>query len=400
MVCCINGIGCTLLLRDWVLRMHDYSEEIIDRLQILIRDLTNREPVKQAIISLESGNKLFTWTGVRGTDSAGKKICEDTPFFIASIDKLYNATLTMMLSETGRVNLDDSISTYLPSSITRGLHQMAGVDYSHRITIKHLLSHTSGLADWLEDYPNKGPSFIEQVLREGDMALTIEDITTIVHEQLRPHFPPQDLYAKHQKARYSDTNYMLIIAIIEAVTGQPLHQVHEQLLFRPLNLRHSYFPGNSRPLDPTPEPMILRAKGQPLYIPKLMRSIRGIYSTASDIILFLQKLIRNDVFQNKETLALMQKNWNRFSFPLDRAALRAPGWPIEYGLGIMRFRLPRLFAPIHPMPLVLGHTGSTGCWLFWCPEWDILLSGSVEEVTAGAIPYRIIPKILKILRPW
>ena len=59
------------------------------------------------------------------------------------------------------------------------------------------------------------------------------------------------------------------------------------------------------------------------------------------------------------------------------AALRAPGWPIEYALGIMRFRLPRLFAPLHPVPAVLGHSGSTGCWL-----WKILKT-SVSVDSAG-----------------
>jgi CubicO group peptidase (beta-lactamase class C family) len=261
-----------------------------------------------------------------------------------------------------------------------------------------LLSHTSGLADWLEDNPKDGPSLIDRVLDEGDMALTIEDMVSVVRDQLKPHFPPQDPAAKHPKARYSDTNYMLLIAIIEMLTGQPLHQVHAQLLFEPLDLRHTYFPGLSHPIEPTPEPMTLRAKGQPLHIPLLIQSVRGVYSTAADTLTFLRQFVRNEVFQNRETLASMQKIWNRFGFPLDRAALRSPGWPIEYGLGIMRFRLPRVLTPIYPMPSVLGHTGSTGCWLFYCAQWDLLLSGSVDEVTAGAVPYRIVPKMLKILR--
>jgi D-alanyl-D-alanine carboxypeptidase len=65
---------------------------------------------------------------------------------------------------------------------------------------------------------------------------------------------------------------------------------------------------------------------------------------------------------------------------------------------VMRFRLPRLLTPGGAMPPVLGHTGSTGCWLFYCPEWDVLMSGSVEEATAGATPFRIVPRILRILR--
>ena len=378
--------------------MPETKDVTIGRLQGLLHRLTTRKPIEQAIVAVESGDESFRWIGAEGKTATGGQVLEETPFFIASIDKLYNATIAMMLSETGRLDLDNPITTYLPSAVTRGLHRHHGTDYSERITVRHLLSHTSGLADWLEDYPRGGPSLIERILNEGDRTLTVEELAAHVRDQLRPHFPPQDLSARRPKARYSDTNFMLIIAIIEAVTDQVLHEVHEQMLYRPLGLRHTYFPGLSQPLDPTPAPMVLRAKGQPLGIPLLMRSTRGIYSTAADTMVFLRRLMRNDVFRNPETLASMVSRWHRFGFPLDRAALHSPGWPVEYGLGIMRFRLPRVFTPTARMPTVLGHTGSTGCWLFYCPELDVLLSGSVEEVTAGAVPFRTVPRILNILR--
>jgi CubicO group peptidase (beta-lactamase class C family) len=128
----------------------------------------------------------------------------------------------------------------------------------------------------------------------------------------------------------------------------------------------------------------------------LLRSIWGIYSTTADTVLFLRSLMTGEVFQKPATLTLMQR-WNRFGLPFDRAALRSPGWPIEYGLGIMRFRVPRIFTPVHPMPAVLGHTGSTGCWLFYCPERELFLAGSVDEVTAGALPFRLVPRVLREL---
>ena len=100
----------------------------------------------------------------------------------------------------------------------------------------------------------------------------------------------------------------------------------------------------------------------------------------------------------------MQSEWRRFGFPRDAAALRAPSWPIEYGLGIMRFhdpllkliaRMPRVIRPVYPAPPVVGHSGSTGSWLFHCPELDLLMSGTVDQATAGRVPYRLVPKILK-----
>jgi len=225
----------------------DNNDLIVARLQKLLADVAARSPSKQAIIAVESGDRSFRWIGTEGQiNSNGAKICEDTPFFLASIDKLYNATIAMMLSESGQLDLDDSISTYLPNTITRGLHQYGGVDYSDRITVRHLLSHTSGLADWLEDYSKAGLRLFDTIIKQGDLSLTMNDLADHVREQLKSHFPPQDLTAKRQKVRYSDTNYMLVIAIIEAVTGKPLHQIHEQLLYKPMGLRHTYFPGFSQ----------------------------------------------------------------------------------------------------------------------------------------------------------
>ena len=94
----------------------------------------------------------------------------------------------------------------------------------------------------------------------------------------------------------------------------------------------------------------------------------------------------------------MLSNWHRLGLPLDRAALRSPGWPVEYATGVMRFRLPWIFTPAAAMPAALGHTGSTGCWLFFCPDLDVFLAGSVDEATAGAVPFRTVPRILNALR--
>jgi D-alanyl-D-alanine carboxypeptidase len=137
-----------------------------------------------------------------------------------------------------------------------------------------------------------------------------------------------------------------------------------------------------------------------LNLPLAMRSMGpdgGLVATAEDALAFLRALTRGEVFDDPATLALMQERWNRFCLSLDPAALRTPGWPIEYGLGMMRFRLPRLFTPFRPMPAVVGHTGSSGSWLFHSPLLDLLLVGTVDEASSGAGPFRFVPRLLKVL---
>ena len=376
--------------------MTDLKAATNQHLDEVLRATVSRKQIRHAVMAVESGDRSWQWAGASG-HANGVPVTADQPFYIASIDKLYNATIALRLSEDGVLDLDAPITSYLPTGLVGGLHTMAGDDHTGRITIRHLLSHASGLPDWLEDAPKGQPPLVETIIEEGDREISVEEIITHVRQRLKPHFPPRDLAANSLKIRYSDTNYILLSSIIEAVTGRPLLETHERLIIKPLNLRHTYFTGRSEPMDPAPAPTPLRAEGETLHIPLLLRSINSIYSTAVDAIAFLRHLMQGDVFQNPETLESMQARWTRFGFPTDRAALRAPNWPIEYGLGIKRFRLPRLLAPRKPMPPVVGHTGSTGCWLFYCPARDLYFSGSVDEVTAGAVPYRIVPRMLSSL---
>lgn len=369
----------------------------MESLQILLDTLASKKPLNQAIMMVESGDGSFNWSGVAGKAIDNKPLSPDMPYFIASIDKLFNATIVLKLTEQGLLSLDDPISAYLPDTLTRRLHVLNGNDLSEKITIRHLLSHTTGLPDWLEDAPKNGKSLFEEVIDEGDRAMTFEEIIEHVRG-LKPHFFPQDLAGNRVKARYSDTNFVLIIALIEAICNQPLHQVHAKMFYNPLGMNNTFCPGMSEPLEKTLPPVSLRAGGNIIEIPRLMASIRCIYSTSGDMITFMRSLTRGEVFQKPETFSQMQAHWNRFGFPMDRAALRSPNWPVEYGLGIKRFQIPKLFTSLRSLPAVIGHTGSTGCWLFWCPEMDLFFAGSVDEVGAGAVPYRVMPQLLRIFQ--
>jgi len=367
------------------------------RLQSLLHRLALQKHVRHAIVAVESDDGRFRWFGAEGSANPdGTPIRKDTPFHIASIDKLFTASVAMMLQELGHIGLDDRIAEYLPRTLIGRIHRLGGVDHTDEITVRHLLGHTSGLADWLEDRPRGGQSFMERLLHDGDTAWTTDDLLDVVR-QLTPHFPPQPVDHERPKARYSDTNYQLLIAIIQRATGQPLHRVFEKLLFEPLGLRHTYLHGCSRPWDSTPEPATLWSGDQPLHLPLALRSLPSVYSTTEDCMAFLRALVRGEIFGSPSTLALMQGRWNRFVLALDAAALRSPGWPTEYGLGMMRFRLPRIFTPLRPVPAVIGHTGSTGCWLFYCPNLGVFLCGTVDQVSAGALPYRFVPRILSAL---
>jgi D-alanyl-D-alanine carboxypeptidase len=366
------------------------------RLAELARGLANRRHIPHAVLAVESGGGRFRWTGAFGIATPCRTpMAVDTPYFLASIDKMLTAAAVLRLCESGRVALDTPLTACLPANLTRGLHRMDGIDYTDRITVRHLLGHTSGLADYIEDRPRGGRTLVERLVEEGDFSWTREEALDTVRNRMRPHFPPPPADAPRPRPRYCDTNYLLLNALIEETAGQALHAVYGEMIFRPLGLRRTWLPGHSAPADPAPEPASLWFRDRAVALPLAHRSMHSVFSTAEESIRILRALVTGGLFLRPETFSLMRNPWRRFGFPRDAAALRAPSWPIEYGLGLMRFRIPRLFTPFRPLPAVIGHTGSTGSWLFYCEDLDLYLAGNVSQATAGPVPFRFVPKVLR-----
>ncbi|WP_242841681.1 serine hydrolase domain-containing protein [Desulfitibacter alkalitolerans] len=373
------------------------NDTIKERLEELLNDLIKTNNIMHAITAVESGDGSFQWSGARGAANPdGTPMEVETPFWIASVTKLFIAAVILKLHEQDRISINHAMSAYLPQSITRELHLSNGADYTNKITIRHLLSHSSGLPDYLIVHTKGEKSLFESLLEEGDRTVSIDESMQIVRRVKSPHFPPRSLEEGKKKVRYSDTNFQLLIAIITAVTGQSLHAAFEEMLYKPLNLKQTFLPG-TLPTDPVSQAATVWYKDMPLNIPKAMSSIGDLNSTIVDLLAFMRALIYGRVFAKPITLDLMLNEWNKFGLSFSPVG---PGWPIEYSLGMMRFKMPRIFTPFNPMPGVIGHTGASGSWLFYCPSMDIFLAGNVSQITAGAVPFKVVPKQLSILNKY
>jgi D-alanyl-D-alanine carboxypeptidase len=325
----------------------------------------------------------FSWSGAAGQARPGVAMTPATPYFIASVTKLFIASATLRLHERGEVDLDGPVVAHLPGDLVAGLHRLDGVDHTSRITVRHLLGHTSGLPDYLEDAPRGGRSWYDDLEAGTDRSWTLDDALARARE-LEPHFPPADLSAGRVRARYSDTGYQLLIALVETVTGRSFADVLEEMFLRPLGMDQTYLPGRSEPLRPAPEAAVVYEGTKPVSIPRALVACNDLVSTVDDNLRFMRALARGEIFDGPATTGLMTERFNRIFYPM------------RYGLGVMRFPVSRLVSPTRRPLTLVGHSGSTGSWLFHCPELDVVLAGTIDQVRGHSAPFRIMPRLLRV----
>lgn len=402
-ILCLGGVlasGCTVHrmtepAEPLSVRPAYLDDVVAARLQALYDELLERKGVHQAVVIIETGDGSQRWIGAAGEGRAEPSIDADTPVVLASITKLYTAALVLRLVERGRFKLDQPIVSLLPDSLTQGLHRLGRVDHTADITVRHLLAHTSGLADYFTDRPRGGKSLSGQ-LAESDLAWTAGQMIERVRTELVPHFPPQPAHARKPKVRYSDTNYLLLRLIVEETEGSPLIEVMQRELLEPLGLRRTTaYPLTDAARD---EPAPLWIGDARWELPQALDSFGAdgaMIAPLSEAVAFMRALVHGRLFDDPATYDLMHDRWHHFGLPLDRAAIELPNWPIGYGLGMMRFQMPTILNGFRRMPVVLGHTGSTGAWLFYSPELDLFLAGTINQATGGALPYRFVPKLLQ-----
>ncbi|WP_454758458.1 serine hydrolase domain-containing protein [Caulobacter segnis] len=275
-----------------------------------------------------------------------------TIFETGSLAKQFTAAAMLLLVQDGKLTFDDDIRRYLPEM----------PDYETPITVRHLLTHTSGLREqWsLMALTGNGP---------GTQAHTMPMILDLASRQKGLNFKPGAEFF------YTNTNYALAAMIIERVSGQSLQRFTDQRLFQPLGLRATRWREDFRTVVPG------RATA---------------YAPAGDG--FVASMPFTSVYGNGGLLTTIGDllRWNAFlDKPSDLpggaalvAALQTPGHlndgaPLEYALGLEITR-------DHGRRLV-SHSGSTGgykTWLARYPDEGVSIAvmcnnGGIDPIEMG-----------------
>lgn len=140
-----------------------------------------------------------------------------TIFHVASVSKQFTAFAIALLAEEGKISLDDDIRKYLPE-----LH-----DFGHKITIKHLVHHTSGLRDQWELLALGGWRL--------DDVITRNQVLRLISHQRELNFKPGEEFS------YCNTGYTLMGEIVSRVTGETFPEWCDKKIFEPLDMKNTLF---------------------------------------------------------------------------------------------------------------------------------------------------------------
>ncbi len=342
------------------------NQEILNQ---LVGQVATRKYIYGAVFQVLSDDENLDLT------SASGELKADSPYYIASINKLFISALILKLSAENKFNIHDKISKYLPGDVVRGLHVHQGTDYSNVLSVAHLLSHTSGLPCYLTDRQANGKKAMAELEAGVDQAWPMERVIQEV-KRMKTHFPP----GKEGRAKYSDTNYQILSLIIENISGEPANIVLKNL-FRALNLRQTAVCEDAGDVAFAP----IRYKSEIRHLPLFLASTKNdIISTAKDQMTFLRAFFGGYFFPKEKVNDLAK--WNRIFFPF------------SYGIGIQKFHLPRLLSPFQPVPEMVGHSGSTGSVAFYVPELGLSITGTTNQQARPSAAFQTMIKIIRHAR--
>ncbi|HEV7358693.1 MAG TPA: serine hydrolase domain-containing protein [Steroidobacteraceae bacterium] len=282
----------------------------------------------------------------------------ETIFHVASVSKQFTAMAVVLLESDGKLALDDDVHQYLPEL----------PDYGNKITIRHLLQHTSGIRDqW-------------QLL--GLAGWNLQDVIT-QDQALRLIFRQKELnFAPGTHNLYSNSGFTLLAEIVTRVAGMPFPQFCAERIFTPLKMTRTHFHQDLTQLVPG-RAYSYENKGAGFAAAPMNYAIVGatsLFTTASDLVLWLDNF-RDPRVGGAAAVARMQEE-----------GVLSDGTKIHYGLGVALGTYRGLKTISHG-----GGDAGYRSQVIWFPEQELgvavisnlgsfnpgNLSGSVAEVYIG-----------------
>ncbi|MCR4725208.1 MAG: serine hydrolase [Clostridia bacterium] len=183
-------------------------------MQNLARELQKKDSFNGAWLYAEKGGIVSKGVlGFRDPENT-LPITEDTIFQLASVTKQFTAAAVMLVRRKGLLGLDDEITKYFPEIPYPG------------VTVRHLLSHTSGIPDYFDD-----ADWFIKIWKEEKRVPGNDEILRFLREtKAKPYFAPGE------GLRYSNTGYNLLALLVERLSGVPYEEFLQKNIFEPAGM--------------------------------------------------------------------------------------------------------------------------------------------------------------------
>lgn len=257
------------------------QKETVDWLNKYI-DKLERDNLLYGSITIAIGGKVHYARHFGFSDPDKKKAIDETTLFnLGSGNKMFTALCIAKLAESGQIKYDDKITKYLSG--------FSDLNKADKITIHHLLSHTSGLGEYWAGQNNEA----------------MKKFTTI-NEHLSLVYQAGFQFDAGAEYGYCNSNYIVLGAIIEKVTGMDYYKFVDQTIYKPAGM---YLSGSFTYGDKTKNlatPLSRNDKDEWIEAQHGTRgsSAGGGYSNAHDILLF-SKALKNNAIVKAETFSNM-----------------------------------------------------------------------------------------------
>ncbi|MBC5636327.1 beta-lactamase family protein [Ornithinibacillus sp. BX22] len=342
-------VGMLFTLMIIITPFHSFADKKItttNQIQSFMEKALEEYNIPGATLAVvHKGNIIFqdSW----GTMSDGSPVSEDTTFLIGSISKPLTSLAIMELVEEGEIILDEPIDTYIPWFTYK-------TDSNKSIRVRHLLEQTSGISTY------EGLKVTDQENRDENSGI-IQAVEELSGVELRQS--PGKVY------EYNSANYLLLGAIIEAVSNQAFSTYINDNIFAPLDMENTTADYESA-IDKGLVPGYQSWFGQPIKGDGLYDHSGAPYgymtSTSSDLIKFIEFMLQGGELLNERSLAELQS---------------PPESGQRYGLG---WHFPRSG---NKYPYHTGATTDYRSEIFLIPEEElgaVLLTNKYHELEAVA----------------
>jgi len=304
-------LACGFLLRPRATDRAGRSINIdLGEIDPYIQEQVEKFHIPGLAVTVVRGGEVIFEKGY-GEASPGRAMTVDTLLYIGSVTKSFTALAVMKLIEEGKLSLDAPVQDYLP------WFRVADEQVSARITVRHLLNHTSGLSERGDPHGGDRPaSLLEQAL---------------LLRGARPTAEPG------RQFQYYNQNYRLLGLLVEEVSGLPFAEYLRLNIFDPLGMEHTY-------CDPADAAGLAQGYSQAFGFPVAMAQpfqpaalpSGYVISSAGDMAHFMIAMLSETRFGdeqivNKETLAAM------FTPPAGIGSDYGMGWLAGVDEGIGRF---------------------------------------------------------------